>query len=620
MNDIIFHIAEPLHFWPFLIYTPFVMDHIRNFSIIAHIDHGKSTLCDRFLEITGGKDPQKKDQERITDRLELEQEKGITIKLTAAKMLFKGYTLNLIDTPGHVDFSYEVSRSLNASEGALLLVDISQGIQAQTLSNAQKARDLGLSIIPVLTKIDIPNMDIAQRRTEFASIMGFAEDEILLVSGKTGEGSGEILDAIIERIPPPKGNPTNPLQAFIFDSFYHEHKGVVATVRVVNGKLTRPNTSLLLIRHGLTFTPKEIGFFTPDFCPTKSLNTGEVGYIATGMKDIKLFTIGDTITDTVGTEPLPGYQPPKPNVFASIFPANADEFLELSESLTKLSLNDASLVVIPQRSQILGAGFRCGFLGTLHMEVVQERLEREYDVSLVITAPSVEYHITKTDGTTYPLQTAAEFPDPSTIQEIQEPWVEVGIFTPQRYIGPIMDLCQQGRGIYKNTVYYSQNVTFSIQYVLITYELPLMSLLTKFFANLKSLSNGYASLDYVLTDYRPANIVKVSIIVNKEEVAPLAFLEIAERADSRSRVILKALKEAIPKHQFTIALQSAIGGKIIAREDIGAMRKDVTAKLYGGDVTRKNKLLEKQKKGKQRLKEIGGVNIPQNAFLSVLEG
>jgi GTP-binding protein LepA len=596
------------------------MNTIRNFSIIAHIDHGKSTLCDRFLEITGGKDPTKKDVERVTDRLDLEQEKGITIKLTAAKMLYKGYTLNLIDTPGHVDFSYEVSRSLKASEGALLLVDISQGIQAQTLSNAQKARDLGLTIIPVLTKIDIPNMDIEQRKREFASIMGFSEDEILLVSGKTGEGAAEILDAIIERIPAPSGNSSEPLQAFIFDSFYHEHKGVVATVRIFNGTISGTNTTLRLIRHGMTFSPKEVGYFTPDFHPTNTLTTGEVGYIATGMKDIKLFTVGDTITDTSGTEPLPGYQPPQPNVFASLFPADPDEFLELSESLTKLSLNDASLVIAPQRSQILGAGYRCGFLGTLHMEVVQERLEREYGVSLVITAPSVEYRITRTDGTTYPLQTAAEFPDPSTIREVQEPWVDVDIFTPQQYIGPIMDMCQQGRGIYKDTVYYSQNATFEIQYVLITYELPLMSLLTRFFDNLKSLSNGYASLDYTLTDYRPADIVKVSIIVNKEEVAPLAFLEIRERAEARSRIILKALKETIPKHQFTISLQSAIGGKIIAREDIGAMRKDVTAKLYGGDVTRKRKLLDKQKKGKKRLKEIGGVNIPQNAFLSVLEG
>ena len=593
---------------------------IRNFSIIAHIDHGKSTLCDRFLEITGLKDPSKKDIERVTDRLELEQEKGITIKLTAARMQYKNHILNLIDTPGHVDFAYEVSRSLKASEGALLLVDISQGIQAQTLSNAQKARDLGLTIIPVLTKIDIPNMDVAQRRKEFAAIMGFTEEEILLASGKTGEGAGEILDAIIERIPAPSGTASHPLQAFIFDSFYHEHKGVVATVRIFNGTLSNRNTILHLVRHGNTFTPKEIGYFNPDFQPTDSLKTGEVGYIATGMKDIKLFTVGDTISDTAGVDPLPGYQPPKPNVFASLFPADPDEFLELSESLTKLSLNDASLVVSSQRSQILGAGYRCGFLGTLHMEVVQERLEREYGVSLVITAPSVEYRITTTDGKTFPLQTAAEFPDPSTILDIQEPWVDVDIFTPQKYIGPIMELCQQGRGIYKDTVYYSQNTTFSIQYVLIKYELPLMSLLTKFFDNLKSLSNGYASLDYTISDYRSADIVRVSILVNKEEVAPLSFLETQERAESRSRIILKALKEAIPKHQFTIALQAAIGGKVIAREDIGAMHKDVTAKLYGGDVTRKRKLLDKQKKGKKRLKEIGGVNIPQKAFLSVLEG
>ncbi len=596
------------------------MDRIRNFSIIAHIDHGKSTLCDRFLEITGAKDPLKKDIERVTDRLELEQEKGITIKLTAARMSYKGYILNLIDTPGHVDFSYEVSRSLKASEGALLLVDITQGIQAQTLSNAQKAKDLGLTVIPVLTKIDVPNMDVNARKHEFASIMGVKEEDILLASGKTGEGAEQVLDEIIKKIPAPSGSSDQKLQAFIFDSFYHEHKGVVATVRIVNGNIKDSNKPLHLIRHNMSFTPKEIGYLTPDFQPGKVLNTGEVGYIATGKKDIKLFTVGDTISDSLDTQPLPGYQQPQPNVFASLFPADPDEYPELAESLTKLSLNDASLMVVPQRSQILGAGFRCGFLGTLHMEVVQERLEREYGVSLVITAPSVEYHITTTSGESFPLQTAIEFPDPSIIADVQEPWVEVDIFTPQSYIGPVMDLCQQGRGIYKDIVYYSENSTFATQYVLIKYELPLMTLLTKFFDNLKSISNGYASLDYKITDFRSADIVKVSILVNKEEVAPLSFLEVRERAESRSRVILKALKEAIPKHQFTIALQAAIGGKVIAREDIGAFRKDVTAKLYGGDVTRKRKLLEKQKKGKKRLREISGVNIPQNAFLSVLEG
>lgn len=596
------------------------MENIRNFSIIAHIDHGKSTLCDRFLEITGGKDPKKKDIERVTDQLELEQEKGITIKLTAARMDYKGYILNLIDTPGHVDFAYEVSRSLKASEGALLLVDISQGIQAQTISNAQKARDLGLTIIPVLTKIDLPNIDGVERKKEFATIMGFSEDEILLVSGKTGAGAEHVLDAIIERIPAPTGNAEEPFRALIFDSYYHEHKGVVSTVRIFSGTLPNLETPLHILRHKIDFLPKEIGYLTPDFRPSSSLKTGEVGYIATGKKDIKLFTVGDTISDRTSVDPLPDYQPPKPNVFASLFPADPDEYLELSQALTKLSLNDASLVVTAQRSQILGAGFRCGFLGTLHMEVVQERLEREYGVSLVITAPSVEYHITSTEGKMLPLQTAAEFPDPSTIREIQEPWVKVDIFAPQKYIGPVMDLCERGRGVYKDTIYYTRDSTFSSQYVLITYELPLMSLLTKFFDNLKSISNGYASLDYTPTGYRSADIVKISIIVNKEEVPPLSFLEIRERAVARSRIILKSLKEAIPKHQFTIALQAAIGGKIIAREDIGAMRKDVTAKLYGGDVTRKRKLLEKQKKGKKRLKEIGGVNIPQNAFLSVLEG
>lgn len=594
------------------------MKNIRNFSIIAHIDHGKSTLSDRFLEITGLKDPNKKDQNRVLDRLDLEQEKGITIKLQAVRMEHNSHILNLIDTPGHVDFSYEVSRSLAACEGAILLIDASQGIQAQTLSTTRKAKDLGLKIIPVLNKIDLPGVDIPQRKKELVEIMNFQEEEILLASGKTGEGAEEILEKIIEQVPPPRGDPEKPLQALIFDSFYHEHKGVIAAVRVFNGKLEGTQTKLHLLRHGNTFEPREIGFFTPDFTPTKAIEAGEVGYIATGLKDIRLFTVGDTISDAPDTKPLPGYKPPKPRVFATIFPTNPDEFPQLSEAITKLSMNDAALSATQQKSNILGSGFRCGFLGTLHMEIVQERLEREYDVSLVITAPSVEYQVTMTNGENAIIQTASEFPDPSHIQEAREPWVNVEILTPQKYMGPLMELCQNARGTYKDTKYLTTNKDYALNYILIQYEMPLMSLITNFFDNMKSLSSGYASLEYELIGYRPADIVKIAILVNHEDVPSLSFLETQDRAISRSRHVLEALKKSIPKHQFKIALQAAIGAKIIAREDISARAKDVTAKLYGGDVTRKRKLLEKQKKGKQRLKEIGGVNIPQKAFLAVL--
>jgi len=597
------------------------MENIRNFSIIAHIDHGKSTLSDRLLEITGLKDPKRKGEKRILDRLDLEQEKGITIKLQAVRMEYKKHILNLIDTPGHVDFAYEVSRSLKACEGALLLVDASQGIQAQTLSTMRKAKDLNLKIIPVLNKIDLPTADIPARKKELVDIMGFNENEIISASAKTGQGAEEILNTIIEKIPPPDGDENTSLQALIFDSFYHEHKGVIAVVRVFNGKITTEKASqkLHLLKNNSAFIPREIGFFKPDLTSTKIIETGEVGYIATGLKDIRLFTVGDTISDSPDTKALPGYKPPKPRVFATLFPTDPDEFPALSESITKLSMNDAALTTTPQRSNILGSGFRCGFLGLLHMEIIQERLEREYDVSLVITAPSVEYHATLTTGDKIKIQTASEYPEPSQIQEIREPWVGIEIFTPQKYIGPLMELCQNSRGIYKDTEYLSGTEDFSLNYILIKYELPLMALITNFFDNMKSLSSGYASLEYSPIGYKAADIVKISILVNKDEVPSLSFLEVKERAESRSRKVLAALKITIPKHQFKIALQAAIGGKIISREDISALRKDVTAKLYGGDVTRKKKLLEKQKKGKKRLREIGGVNIPQKAFLAVLQ-
>ncbi|MBN2100951.1 elongation factor 4 [Candidatus Dojkabacteria bacterium] len=596
------------------------MQNTRNFSIIAHIDHGKSTLSDRFLELTGLKDPSRDKSERVLDRLDLEQEKGITIKLQPVRMNYNGHILNLIDTPGHVDFSYEVSRSLAACEGAILLVDASQGVQAQTLSTTRKAKEMGLKIIPVLNKIDIPNIDIDKRKREFSEIIGFNEDEIILASGKTGEGAKEILDRIINDIPAPEGYSEAPLQALIFDSFYHEHKGVIAAVRIFNGQISATQSQKLhLLKNGNNFSPREIGFFEPDLEVTKEISAGEVGYIATGVKDIRLFAIGDTISDSPKTKPLPGYNPPRPRVFATLFPSDPDDFHILSDSLTKLSMNDAALTVTQQKSNILGSGFRCGFLGMLHMEVIQERLEREYDMSLVITAPSVEYKVKLTNGETLNVQTASEFPEVTQIQEIKEPWVDVEIFTPQEHMGPLMELCQNSRGIYKDTEYLSRSENFKMDYILLKYELPLMSIITNFFDNMKSLSSGYASLEYTESGYKPADIVKVSILVNYDEVPSLSFLETRDRAENRARKVLESLKKTIPQHQFKIAIQGAIGGKVIARENISARKKDVTAKLYGGDVTRKKKLWKKQKEGKKRLREIGGVNIPQEAFLSVLQ-
>jgi GTP-binding protein LepA len=597
------------------------MEKIRNFSIIAHIDHGKSTLSDRFLEISGLKDQRKNKQDRVLDVLELEQEKGITIKLQAVRMEYKDHILNLIDTPGHVDFSYEVSRSLKACEGAILLVDASQGVQAQTISTLRKARELDLEIIPVLNKVDLPNINIKERKKELVGMLGFNEDEIILASGKSGKGAEELLGKVIEVIPAPKGNEDENLQALIFDSFYHEHKGVIAAVRVFNGSIEMKNqeADFYLLRNGNSFSPREIGFFSPNLTPCKKISAGEVGYIATGVKDIKLFTVGDTISDSQETRAMPGYKPPQPRVFATIFPSDPDDFPVLSESVTKLSMNDAAFTASQRKSSILGSGFRCGFLGMLHMEIIQERLEREYDVSLVITAPSVEYEADLNTDETIRIQTASEYPDPAQLVEIREPWAEVEIFTPQKYMGPIMDLCQDARGDYKDMEYVSSTQDYSLNYISIKYEIPLMALITNFFNNLKAISSGYASLQYDIVGYQPADIVKVSVLVNKDEVESLDFLEIREKAVSRSRVVLKALKHNIPKHQFKIALQAAIGGKIIAREDISALRKDVTAKLYGGDVTRKRKLLEQQKKGKKRLREISGVNIPQDAFMAVLE-
>ena len=598
---------------------------IRNFSIIAHIDHGKSTLADRMLEAAHIDISRDKRESRILDRLELEQEKGITIKLQACRMIWKDTELNLIDTPGHVDFSYEVSRSLVACEGALLLVDASQGVQAQTISNTQKALELGLTLIPVINKIDLPNVNIKEREDELIQLLGFKREEILKVSGKTGEGVEQLLDAIVDKCPTPKGESNAPLKALIFDSFYDEHRGVVVAVRIFEGKakyVPGKADDLYILQKGEKFKPTEIGIFTPNLEETTFLNCGEVGYIATGFKDISMFTVGDTISNSKETIPLEGYKIPKPNVFATFFPVTTDQYEPLKIGLNKLSMNDGALTFSDQRSNLLGSGFRCGFLGLLHMEIVQERLEREYDVNLIVTAPTVEYKITKTDGTKLEIQTPQELPDPSEVSEILEPWVRLKIMTPDRYMGALMDLCQYKRGVYVNTQYLSNtsgDIQLKDQYIILEYDMPLASLVSNFFDLLKNKSSGYASMEYELIDFFPVDLVKVSVLVNHEEIPALSFLETKELARPKAAKLLEVMKEEIPRQQFPIPLQASIGAKIIAREDVKAFRKDVTAKLYGGDYTRRLKLLEKQKKGKKRLKTIGNVNIPQEAFLSILK-
>ena len=597
----------------------------RNFSIIAHIDHGKSTLADRILEITGKDMAREKNKERVMDRLDLEQEKGITIKLQAATMYWKGHELNLIDTPGHVDFSYEVSRSLAACEAAILLVDAQQGIQAQTISNTKKALDLGLKIIPVINKVDIEGVNLANREKELRFLLGLPEDfDICKVSGKSGLNVDQLLDRIVRDVPPPTGDHDKLFKSLVFDSFYDEHRGVVVAIRVFEGVFEindKKDKKLFMLNKGESFAPTEVGIFNPDLSPRKSLEAGEVGYLATGLKDIKYFTVGDTISDTKDNTAFDGYQPPKPNVFASFFPSEPDDYEELRIGLNKLSLNDASLVFSDQRSNMLGAGFRCGFLGLLHMEIVQERLEREYDVDLVITAPTVEYHITKTNGDNIVIQTPQELPDPSAVSEIREPWVRLEILSPEKYIGAIMELAQGHRGQYVNTIYLNSTgqSIMTESYINIHYDIPLASLISNFFDQLKNLTSGYASMEYEFIDYFPVDLVKVAVLVNRDEIPASSFLETKDRARARATKLLSVMKDEIPRQQFSVPLQAAIGAKVIAREDVSAVRKDVTAKLYGGDVTRRMKLLEKQKKGKKRLRQIGKVSIPQGAFLAILK-
>jgi GTP-binding protein LepA len=593
------------------------LERIRNFCIIAHVDHGKTTLADRLLERTGT--IQTRDGvELVLDSMDLERERGVTIKASAVRMRYTArdgqtYILNLIDTPGHVDFSYEVGRAMAACEGAVLLVDATQGIEAQTLANLYLALEHDLVIIPVVNKIDLPAARPDEVAREIAELIGVPESEVLRISAKLGIGVEEVLEAVVQRVPPPRGDPEAPLQALIFDSHYDPYKGVIAYVRVVNGALAM-GRKILVMSTGVTSEPVEIGVFTPDFTPTGRLEAGEVGYVATGLKSVRECRVGDTLTtaDRPAPEPLPGFRPPKPMVFASFYPSEGEDYELLREALEKLQLNDAALVFQPETSQALGFGFRCGFLGMFHMEIVQERLEREYGLDIVATAPSVEYEVVLRDGSVKTITRPSDLPDASWIEEIREPWMKVTIITPADSIGPVMDLITSRRGVYQNMTYLDP------RRVMIEAEVPLAELLIDFYDALKSRTRGYASMDYAFIGYRAGDLVRLDILVHGQPVDALALIVHRDQAYARGRALVEKLREVIPRQLFDVAIQAAVGGRVIARATIKAMRKDVLAKCYGGDVTRKRKLLEKQKEGKKRLKMIGRVEVPQEAFLAVL--
>ncbi len=599
---------------------------IRNFCIIAHIDHGKSTLADRLLESTGTVSKREM-AEQLLDSMDLEREKGITIKAAAARMSYHApdgteYEFNLIDTPGHVDFTYEVSRSLAACEGALLVVDASQGIEAQTLANVYLAMNQDLKLIPVLNKIDLPHAEPERVAAELERVIGFDRDEVILASAKDGTGVPEILAAIAERIPPPKGHTDAPLKALIFDSKYDAFKGVMAHVRVFEGRLGG-RRSLTLMQVGSQFEPLEYGVFTPAMKALPALECGEVGYVATGLKDVADCRVGDTITylDAPATDPLPGYRQAKPMVFAGLYPTDSDQYQELREALAKLSLNDASLVYEPESSAALGFGFRCGFLGLLHLEIVGERLEREYNLSLLTTAPSVEYHVTVTNGEVVLVDNPADLPDPSRIEKIEEPWAKIDVITPSRYIGQVMELVTTRRGQFLRMEYLEPESELSPgeARVMLEYDVPMAEILVDFYDYLKGSTSGYASLDYRLEGYREAALVKVDVLVNSVPVDALSLITHTANAQREGRVLVSKLRELIPRQMFDVPIQAAVGGRIISRETIRAMRKNVLAKCYGGDITRKRKLLEKQAEGKKKMKRVGNVEIPQEAFMAVLK-
>ncbi len=599
---------------------------IRNFCIIAHIDHGKSTLADRLLETTGTVAARAM-ADQVLDTMDLERERGITIKAAAARMGYRGqdgadYEYNLIDTPGHVDFNYEVSRSLAACEGALLVVDASQGIEAQTLANVYLALDEGLTLIPVINKVDLAHAEPERVAAELDRVVGFSRDEMVFASAKEGTGVDDILEAIRERIPGPTGDLRSQLKALIFDSKYDAYKGVVAHVRVVDGEMSGRD-DLRLMQTGVAFEPLEFGIFGPAMQPLAGLAAGEVGYVATGLKEVADCRVGDTVTSAAkpAAEPLPGYRRAKPMVFAGIYPTDADQYQELREALERLSLNDAALAYEPESSAALGFGFRCGFLGLLHLEIVVERLEREYDVSLLTTAPGVEYEVELRSQGIVAVDSPSKLPDPSTIEEVREPWAKIDVVTPSRHIGQVMDLVTSRRGEFIRMEYLEpeSDLAPGEARVLLSYEIPMAEILVDFYDNLKGSTSGYASLDYQPAGYRAANLVKVDVLVNGQAVDALSIITHREKATREGRALVMKLRSLIPRQMFDVPLQAAIGGRIIARETVRALRKNVLAKCYGGDVSRKRKLLEKQAEGKKRMKRVGNVEIPQEAFMAVLQ-
>ncbi len=593
---------------------------IRNFSIIAHIDHGKSTLADRLLEVTGTVDRRLLSaHSQVLDTMDLEQEKGVTIKASAVQMHWTAsdgleYELNLIDTPGHVDFAYEVSRALAACEGAVLVVDATQGIEAQTLANLYLALENDLEIVPVINKIDLATAQVDKVTREVAELLGVPEEEVIPVSAKEGTNVEAVLEAVVRHIPPPPdADPEAPLRALIFDSHYDPYKGVIAYVRVRQGRVSR-ETPLMMMATGARSMPVEVGVFAPEMQPVEQLSAGEVGYIATGLKTVREAHVGDTITDArnPAPEPLPGYQPPKPMVFASLYPSDPDDYPDLRDALEKLQLNDAALTFEPESSQALRFGFRCGFLGLFHMEIVQERLEREYGLDLVITAPSVAYQVVLKSGEVLEIHRPSDLPDPATIEEVREPWMKVQVITPTEYIGAVMEIFRKKRGEFLLTE------TLDSRRAMLTFDVPLAEMVVDLHDRLKSATRGYASMDYTFDGYRPDDLVKVDILVNGEPVDALAIIVHRDDAYRKGSLLIRKMKEVIPRQLFEVPIQAAVGGKIIARVNVKALRKDVLAKCYGGDVTRKRKLLEKQKKGKKRMKQLGNVIIPQEAFLAML--
>ena len=597
------------------------MQNIRNFSIIAHIDHGKSTLADRLIQRCGGLSDREMEQQ-VLDSMDLERERGITIKAQTASLAYQArdgqvYQLNLIDTPGHVDFSYEVSRSLSACEGALLVVDASQGVEAQTVANCYTAIDLGVEVVPVLNKMDLPSADPDNARAEIEDVIGIDATDALAISAKTGLGIDDVLEAVVARMPPPKGDPGAPLQALVIDSWFDNYVGVVMLVRVVNGTL-KPRDKIRLMATNAVHSCEQLGVFTPKSVAREVLSAGSVGFVITGIKELDAAKVGDTITHAGGsagpaaTAPLPGFKEIKPSVFAGLYPIEANQYDALRDALEKLRLNDASLRFEPEVSQALGFGFRCGFLGMLHMDIVQERLEREYQMDLITTAPTVIYEVVTSDGAVEMIENPARMPDPARIEEIREPMVKVVVFVPQDYVGPVITLCNGKRGIQRDLAYHGRHVH-------LTYELPMSEIVLDFFDKLKSVTRGYASMDYEFLEYRASDVVKMDLLINGDKVDALSVIVHRSNAQYRGREIAARMRELIPRQMFDVAVQAAIGSHIIARETIKALRKNVLAKCYGGDITRKRKLLEKQKAGKKRMKQVGSVEIPQEAFLAVLQ-